>query len=100
MIEAMAPGTPVIAVGGGLVPEIIDYGVTGFVVYRINEAATAVPLARALDWAAIRRSFQERFTVERMASDYLVLYGSILRRGTVDAAVRAAAAERAAADAA
>ena len=58
MIEAMATATPVIALGGGSVPEIIDHGVTGFVVYRIDEAATAVPLARAHDRAAIRRLFR------------------------------------------
>ena len=53
----MATGTPVIAFGRGSVPEIIDHGVTGFVVDSVEEAAAAVPLARALDRAAIRRRF-------------------------------------------
>ena len=98
-IEAMASGTPIIAFRRGSVPEIIDKGVTGFVVDSVEEAAAAVPLAKALDRAAIRRRFEERFTVERMASDYLALYGAIIRRGAVDAALSSAAATRAAADA-
>jgi glycosyltransferase involved in cell wall biosynthesis len=100
MIEAMASGTPVIAFSRGSVPEIIDHGVTGFVVDSIEEAAAAVPLARALDRAAIRRRFEERFTAVRMASDYLALYNTIIRLGAVDAALSSAAAARAAADAA
>ena len=99
-VEAMATGTPVIAFGRGSVPEIIDHGVTGFVVDSVEEAAAAVPLARTLDRAAIRRRFEDRFTVERMASDYLALYESILRRGIVDAALSCAVAVKAAADAA
>jgi glycosyltransferase involved in cell wall biosynthesis len=100
MIEAMATGTPVIAFGRGSVPEIIDHGVTGFVVDGVEEAAAAVPLAATLDRAAIRRRFEERFTVERMASDYLALYEAIIRRGAVDAALSSAPTARAAADAA
>jgi glycosyltransferase involved in cell wall biosynthesis len=100
IIEAMASGTPVIAFGRGSVPEIIDHGVTGFVVNSIDEAAAAVPLAKALDRAAIRRRFEERFTVERMASDYLALYGTTIGRGVADAALSSTAAAKAAADAA
>jgi glycosyltransferase involved in cell wall biosynthesis len=100
MIEAMASGTPVIAFGRGSVREIIDHGVTGFVVDSIDEAAAAVPLAKALDRAAIRRRFEGRFTVERMADDYLTLYGTIIGRGAVDAALSSAAAAKAGADAA
>jgi glycosyltransferase involved in cell wall biosynthesis len=99
-IEAMASGTPVIAFRRGSVPEIIDEGITGFVVDSVEEAAGAVPLAKALDRAAIRRRFEERFTVERMANDYMALYGTIVRRGAVDAALSSAAATRAAAAAA
>jgi glycosyltransferase involved in cell wall biosynthesis len=100
MIEAMATGTPVIAFGRGSVPEIIDHGVTGFVVDSVEKAAAAVPLAKGLDRAAIRRRFEERFTAERMASDYLALYDTIIRRGAVDAALSSAVAVTAAADAA
>src|SRR5262249_26406326 len=76
LIEAMANGTPVIAFGRGSVPEIIDRGATGFVVNSVDEAVAAVPLAKALDRGAIRRRFEERFSVERMARDYLVLYNA------------------------
>ncbi len=81
MIEAMACGTPVIAFDHGSVPEVIDEGVTGFVVDSVDEAAAAVPRAMALDRAAVRATFERRFTAERMARDYLELY-----RGLVAAA--------------
>jgi glycosyltransferase involved in cell wall biosynthesis len=81
MIEAMANGTPVIALRRGSVPEIIEPGVTGFIVDSIDEAVAAIPAARALDRAAIRRRFEERFTVERMAHDYLAIYAEAARRG-------------------
>jgi len=74
LIEAMANGTPVIAFGHGSVPEIIEDGVTGFIVADIEGAAAAVPRALRLDRRVIRRRFDERFTAERMARDYLALY--------------------------
>src|SRR6202023_2850069 len=91
MIEAMACGTPVIAFRRGSVPEIVDHGVTGFIVDSVDEAVAAIPLAKTLDRRAIRRRFEERFSVERMARDYVTLYGEILRRGTVDAVLKPAA---------
>jgi glycosyltransferase involved in cell wall biosynthesis len=78
MIEAMANGTPVIAMRRGSVPEILEHGVTGFIVDSIDEAVAAIPLARALDRSRIRRRFEERFSVERMARDYVRLYERIL----------------------
>ncbi len=81
MIEAMANGTPVIAFNRGSVPEIVEPGVTGFIVDSIEEAVAAIPLAKALDRSMIRRRFVERFSVERMARDYLRLYDEVLRRG-------------------
>ena len=57
-------------------------------------------LAKALDRVAIRRRFEERFSVERMARNYLALYNAMLRRGTVDAVLNSAAAAQAAANAA
>lgn len=78
LIEAMANGTPVIAFGHGSVPEIIEDGVTGFIVNDIDSAVAAVPLALRLDRKAIRRRFEERFTAERMARDYLALYERVL----------------------
>ena len=92
LIEAMANGTPVIAFGRGSVPEIIDHGVTGLIVDSVDEAVAAVPLAKMLDRLAIRRRFEERFSVERMAADYLGLYNTVLRGGAVDAVLSAAAA--------
>ena len=81
MIEAMANGTPVIAFRRGSVPEVIDHGVTGFVVDTIEEAVGAVPLAKALDRTAVRRRFEERFSAGRMAQDYVALYRERLGRG-------------------
>src|SRR6202023_1655877 len=92
MIEAMANGTPVIAFGRGSVPEIVDHGVTGFIVSDVDEAVAAIPLARELDRDAIRRQFEERFSVERMARDYLARYGEVLGRGTLDAVLSSATA--------
>jgi glycosyltransferase involved in cell wall biosynthesis len=74
MIEAMACGTPVIAFRSGSTPEVIDEGVTGFVVNNIGEAVEAVSRAKALNRAAVRATFERRFTVERMARDYLAIY--------------------------
>jgi glycosyltransferase involved in cell wall biosynthesis len=100
LIEAMANGTPVIAFGRGSVPEIVDDGVTGFIVDSVDEAVAAVPHAKTLDRGAIRRRFEERFSVERMARDYLALYDMTRRRSTVDAVLNSAAAAQAAANAA
>jgi glycosyltransferase involved in cell wall biosynthesis len=87
MIEAMANGTPVIAFRRGSVPEIIDEGVTGFVVDSIDEAVAAIPRAAALDPSGVRHCFEERFSVERMARDYIELYEDVLRRSSIDAVV-------------
>jgi glycosyltransferase involved in cell wall biosynthesis len=74
MIEAMACGTPVVAFRCGSVPEVIDHGITGFVVNDIAEAVTAVKRLDTLDRAGVRATFQTRFTVERMAKGYLAIY--------------------------
>jgi glycosyltransferase involved in cell wall biosynthesis len=79
MIEAMACGTPVIAFESGSVPEVIDDGITGFVVGSIAEAVTALDHIGALDRRSIRRQFERRFTVERMAQDYLDTYRRLPR---------------------
>jgi glycosyltransferase involved in cell wall biosynthesis len=80
MIEAMACGTPVIAFRAGSVPEIIQDGVTGFVVDNEEEAVRAVKLAANLDRREIRRIFELRFAARRMADDYLRLYQKLMRR--------------------
>jgi glycosyltransferase involved in cell wall biosynthesis len=84
VIEAMANGTPVIAFRGGSVPEIVDEGVSGFVVDSIDEAVATIPLAKALDRSVIRRCFEERFSAERMARDYVTLYSELLQTGQLD----------------
>ena len=77
MIEAMACGTPVIAYPAGSVPEVVEDGVTGFIVRNEAEAVAAVRRIDRLDRARIRRRFEERFTARRMAEDYVELYRRI-----------------------
>jgi len=77
MIEAMACGTPVIAFRSGSVPEIIEDGTTGFIVNSLDEAVAAVRLAARLDRSNVRAAFDKRFTAERMAVDYLTIYGEL-----------------------
>jgi glycosyltransferase involved in cell wall biosynthesis len=77
MIEAMACGTPVIAYRLGSVPEIIDEGTTGFMVNNIDEAVKAVGRLNSIDRTICRRVFEERFSVQRMARDYVELYKRI-----------------------
>ena len=74
MIEAMACGTPVIAFRRASVPEIVDDGMTGFIVESEAEAAEALHRAARLDRSRVRRIFEERFTARRMAEDYLNVY--------------------------
>jgi glycosyltransferase involved in cell wall biosynthesis len=78
MIEAMACGTPVIAYNRGSVPEIIDDGLTGFIVEDEISAVAAVDRVSTLDRAAIRRQFETRFTARRMALDYLAAYRGLM----------------------
>jgi glycosyltransferase involved in cell wall biosynthesis len=77
MIEAMACGTPVIAFNRGSVPEVIDDGLTGFIVEDINGAIGAVDRLHHLSREKIRRHFEQRFTARRMAQDYLAVYRSL-----------------------
>jgi glycosyltransferase involved in cell wall biosynthesis len=81
MVEAMACGTPVIALRGGSVPEVLDHGVTGLVCDGIDQAVAAVDRIHQLSRAACRRMFEHRFTAARMASDYTAIYRRILQRG-------------------
>ena len=74
MIESMACGTPVIAFKCGSIAEVIDDGVSGYVVTSIEEAVAAVSRIPSLDRAEVRQAFQNRFTAARMARDYLKLY--------------------------
>jgi len=90
MIEAMANGTPIIAFRRGSVPEIIDEGLTGFVVDSVERAVAAIPRVAALDRSDVRRCFEERFSVRRMARDYIGLYDDVLHRSSIDAVVLSA----------
>jgi glycosyltransferase involved in cell wall biosynthesis len=74
MIEAIACGTPVIAFDHGSVSEVIDDGITGFVVRTVSEAIAALDRIDSLDRRSIRNRFEQRFTIERMAQDYLDTY--------------------------
>jgi glycosyltransferase involved in cell wall biosynthesis len=80
VVEAMACGTPVIAYNRGSMPELIEHGVTGFLVNSFDEAVAAIGRVGEIDRAACRARVAERFTVERMAERYLRLYERIARR--------------------
>jgi glycosyltransferase involved in cell wall biosynthesis len=82
MIEAMACGTPVIAFNRGSVPEVIEDGVTGFIVEDEMSAVGAVRRLSQLSRAQIRKRFEERFTARRMAKDYLSVYGELISAAT------------------
>ena len=77
MIEAMACGTPVIAFRSGSVPEVVDEGVAGFVVDDEGQAVQAVKRLGELDRRRVRERFEERFTADRMAEDYVSHYQSV-----------------------
>ncbi|GAA0735971.1 glycosyltransferase family 4 protein [Sphingomonas japonica] len=79
VIEAMACGTPVIAMLRGSMPELIDDGVTGFLVDSLDGAIAAVERVGEIDRAACRRAVAERFSVEAMADNYIALYRRMLR---------------------
>ena len=74
MIEAMACGTPVIAFRCGSVPEVVDPGVTGYVVESLDEAVECVERVQSLDRARCRKAFEKRFSAARMARDYCAVY--------------------------
>src|SRR5216110_125506 len=74
MIEAMACGTPVIDYDRGSVPEVMEDGITGFVVSEIEQAVEAVGRVRDLSRARCCEVFEQRFTASRMASDYINVY--------------------------
>jgi len=80
MIEAMACGTPVVAFNRGSVTEIVDDGLTGFIVEDEISALGVVDGLSRLNRETIRRQFEARFTARRMALDYLAAY-----RGLMDA---------------
>lgn len=77
-IEAMACGTPTIAWNCGALPEIVDSGVTGFVVDSIDDAVASVPGLLRLDRRKVRAAFEKRFSAMRMAHDYVAAYERLI----------------------
>jgi glycosyltransferase involved in cell wall biosynthesis len=94
MVEAMSCGTPVIAFGCGSVPELVDDGVTGFVVDDLDSAIRAAAEVGRLDRRLCRATFERRFSATRMARDYLAVYEDVVesRRGRIRRRAREAAA--------
>jgi len=81
MIEAMACGTPVIAFRCGSVPEVIDEGVTGFVVDNEDAAVAACARLAEIDRAGARAVFKEKFSSLTMAGRYVEIYSRLLEAG-------------------
>jgi glycosyltransferase involved in cell wall biosynthesis len=77
MIEAMSAGTPVICWRAGSVPEIVENGVSGLIVGSIESAVEAVKRVQKLDRRSVRHAFEQRFTAERMASNYVSTYHAV-----------------------
>lgn len=91
MIEAFACGTPVVAYGHGSVPEVVDEGLTGYIVHDQAGAIEAARRVGQLDRRRCREVFERRYTADQMASRYLQVYGalvdarSVLARGAATA---------------
>jgi glycosyltransferase involved in cell wall biosynthesis len=78
VVESMACGTPVIAYRRGSMPEVVDEGVTGFLVDTVDEAVAAVERIGGIDRAACSARARERFSAERMVDEYLTIYRKII----------------------
>jgi glycosyltransferase involved in cell wall biosynthesis len=89
-MEALAAGTPVVALRNGALPEVVDHGVTGFLVDDVGQMAEAIRLADRLDPEACRRAARERFSAEAMTGAYLDLYGRLIAGEASDVRRRAA----------
>jgi len=86
MVEAMATGTPVIALRNGSVDEVVDDGVTGFVCDDVEQMVAAVARLGEIDPHDCRRAVEERFSVAAMTAGYEALYHELLRQGAGGAA--------------
>jgi glycosyltransferase involved in cell wall biosynthesis len=90
MIEAAACGTPAVVFANGAAPEIVEHGVTGFLVTSEDEAVAAVKRVGDLSRTTIRRRFEARFTARRMAEDYLAAYRAIMEQDAPAAYLKSA----------
>ncbi|QYC41777.1 D-inositol 3-phosphate glycosyltransferase [Nonomuraea coxensis DSM 45129] len=78
VVEAMACGTPVVAYRRGSMAEVVDPGVTGFLVDSLDEAVTAVARIATIDRERCRAQAERRFSADRMVASYLRIYREIL----------------------
>ena len=74
MIEAMACGTPTIAFNCGSVKEVMQEGLTGFIVEDMDQAVAAVAKISTIERTACRNIFEKRYTAARMAEEYVEIY--------------------------
>ena len=88
-MEALACGTPVVAFPSGALPEIVDHGVTGFLVRDAAEMADAIAACAQLDPERCRAVARERFPLERMVSRYFDVYEQLARRAQREPAAAA-----------
>jgi glycosyltransferase involved in cell wall biosynthesis len=88
MIESLACGTPVVAFRGGSVDEIIEHGVSGYIVDTLDEAIEATRRVDAIDRRACRRAFERRFTSRRMAQDHVTNYLRVIEERAEQSATR------------
>lgn len=88
MIEAMACGTPVVAMGRGAIPEVVDNGVTGEIVNTVDAAVAAVERVSELPRDAVRRQAARRFHRDRMVREYIDVYERILARRSAAPSIR------------
>ncbi|KOX05580.1 glycosyl transferase [Micromonospora sp. NRRL B-16802] len=82
VVESMVCGTPVVAYARGSMPEVVDEGVTGYLVHTVEQAVDAVTRVVDLDRAACRARARQRFSADRMVTDYLAVYERVVRGGT------------------
>ena len=80
VVEAMACGTPVIAINRGSMPELIRDGENGFLVSNTNEAVNAVGRLAEIDRTCCRQTVLDHFTVDRMVEKYIAVYEQVLEK--------------------
>jgi glycosyltransferase involved in cell wall biosynthesis len=78
-MEATACGTPVVAFANGALSEIVDHGVTGYLVDSVEEMAEAIAATDQIDPVACRLRAEARFSADRMVADYIALYETLAR---------------------